>query len=361
MPRISELHYSNAYARNSGVNEFLEVALSANDDPADFTVSFYQSDGTLGIEVTLDDPRITSSVDPDNGEVIYILSADNLPILLTDPDGGGSTNYEAYALTDTSAVPGTVLDFYDIGGGTQNITALSGAAAGAVSENITTPTGPNTTTTTIQFNQPNPDAVVYETLSPGDTGLACFTAGTLVETAQGPCAIETLVPGDLVWTLDAGFQPLRWIGQRQVAGYGKRAPILLQPETLGADAALLVSPQHRLLLSGWQAELMFGEPEVLVPAKALVNDLTIRSHPMPCVTYVHLLFDTHQILRTHGVLSESFLPGSYIMGAGASAVEAELADLFPELCSRGGVSAEAARYLCTVREGLALAAGTLAH
>ncbi|MEO0401268.1 MAG: type I secretion protein, partial [Pseudomonadota bacterium] len=177
MARISELHYSNAYARNSGVSEFLEVALGPSDDPADFVVGFYQSDGTLGIEVTLDDPRVVQSIDPENGEVIFVLSADNLPILLTDPDGGGSTNYEAYALTNTDT--GEVLDFYDIGGGTQNIVAGSGAAAGAVSENLAVVVGPNSTTTSIQFNQPNPNLLVYESTSSGDTGVACFVAGTL--------------------------------------------------------------------------------------------------------------------------------------------------------------------------------------
>lgn len=355
MARISELHYSNAFANTSGVSEFLEVALAASDDPADFTVSFYQSNGTLGIELTLDDPRVTSSVDPDNGEVIFVLSADNLPILLTDPDGGGPNNYEAFALTDTSAVPGTVIDFYDIGGGTQNITALSGAAAGASSVNVPVPTGPQTTTTSIQWNQPNPDTIVYEALSPGDTGLACFVAGTQVQTVDGPRRIETLSVGDLVWTLDDGFQPLRWVGSQRVVGKGPLRPIRFERGELGAQEPLFLSPQHRLLLKGWRAELLFGEAEVLVPAKALVNDHSVRPVEMPCVRYVHLLFDRHQIVETHGVLSESFLPGDYIMAADDAAVHAEVLALFPQLKGQSMIEQCAARYLCTVREGAAFA------
>ncbi|MEP5728946.1 MAG: Hint domain-containing protein [Sulfitobacter sp.] len=353
MARISELHYSNTLAANSGVAEFLEVALGPTEDPADFTVSFYEADGSLGFEITLDDPLVVASVDPDNGELIYVLSAANLPIFLTDPDGGGTNNYEAYALTDTSAVPGTVIDFYDIGGGTQNITAVGGAAGGAMSENISTPTGPDTTTTSIQFNQPNPDTITYETLSPGDTGIACFTAGTLIETETGPKAIETLLPGDLIWTFDAGLQPVRWIGVRDVAGLGPMAPIRFETGAMGATETLFLSPQHRVLVTGWKAELLFGQGEVLVPAKSLINDLDIRRITMPRVTYVHVLLDNHQIVRTHGVLSESFLPGASILADTQTETYREIAALFPELGDHDNQVPEAARYICTVREGMA--------
>lgn len=43
-------------------------------------------------------------------------------------------------------------------------------------------------------------------------GVACFCAGTLIETPDGPVPVESLVPGDLVITRDHGPQPLRWIG-----------------------------------------------------------------------------------------------------------------------------------------------------
>lgn len=329
MARISELHYSNAYARNSGVSEFLEVALGPNDDPANFTVSFYQSNGDVGEEIALNDPGVTSSIDPDNGEVIYIISADNFNIFLTDPDGGGSNNYEAFALVDT--VGNQVIDFYDIGGGTQNIVANNGLAAGATSQNVPVLVGPNQTTTTLQWNQPNPDQLTYGTLGPGDTGLACFTAGTCIETATGARRIETLMPGDLILTRDDGLQPLRWIGQTEVSGQGRFAPVRIAAGAFGASRALTVSPQHRLLVSGWQVELSYGEPEVLVPACRMINDTTVRRVPVDRVRYVHLLFDSHQIVTTHGVASESMLLTARAVGSWAGAAQAEVYDLFPEL------------------------------
>lgn len=329
MARISELHYSNAYARNSGISEFLEVALGPNENPADFTVSFYNSDGSLGFEVQLDDPGVQMSVDPDNGELVYVISADVFDILLTDPDSGASGNYEAFALTNTST--SEVIDFYDIGGGTQNITADGGAASGAVSQNLPTLTGPSRTTTTLQFNQPNPDVLTYGTVGPGDTGLACFVAGTLIDTASGERPVEMLKPGDRVMTRDAGLQPVRWIGSKTVRGHGRFAPVRIAAGMYGADRDVYVSPQHRILVSGWQVELWFGETEVLVPAKALVDGQGVCWAPQDIVRYVHILFDAHQIVSTGGLDSESFYPGQLALGALAEETAQELYALFPEL------------------------------
>ncbi|MEX0286064.1 MAG: Hint domain-containing protein [Paracoccaceae bacterium] len=331
MARISELHYSNAYARSSGVSEFLEVSLSPGEDPADFTVTFYQSSGAAGFEVTLDDPGVQVTVDPDSGETAYVISADVFPILLTDPDGGGSNNYEAYALTETGTASATVIDFYDIGGGTTNIVANGGAADGATSQNLPVLVGPNSTTTTLQFNLPNPTVLTYGTVSPGDTGIACFVSGTPIETDRGPVAVERLKAGDLVQTMDRGLQPLRWRGARTIRGRGRYAPVRISAGALGARETVLVSPQHRILVSGWQAELLFGEPELLVPARALVGGAGVQRAPCDLVTYHHLMFDQHEILFSGGLASESLLPGAQsFSGFEAAAVE-EIYAIFPEL------------------------------
>lgn len=330
MARISELHYSNAYAAQTGVAEFLEVSIGSSADPADFTVSFYQSNGQVGIEIPLTDvPGAQVFIDPDNNEQIFVISADDFPILLTDPDGGGSTNYEAFALTNTST--NEVIDFYDIGGGTQNIVAQNGLAAGQTSVNLPVLVSPNQTTTSLQFNQPDPDTLVYGTLSPGDSGAPCFTAGTLVDTPDGPRRVETLRPGDLVLTVDHGACPVQWVGNRTVRGQGRFAPVRISAGILGAQTNIYVSPQHRLLISGWQAELLFGEEEILVPAKSLINGTTITQTPCDIVRYVHLFFDRHQLVTTSGLVSESFFPGAQAVAGLDEAAADELFDLFPEL------------------------------
>ncbi len=329
MARISELHYSNAYASSSGISEFIEIALSSSEDPADFSMAFYEANGTPGLVVPLDDGDVQVTYDAQTDEYVYVISADFYDMLLTDPNGGGAGNYEAYALvnTDTS----TVVEFLDIGGGTTAIEANGGLADGAVSENVPVLVGPNSTTTTIQFNQPNPDVQVYETAAAGDSGIVCFVSGTLIATPDGPRLVEDLCVGDLVETLDDGPQPIRWHGARTVAGTGAFAPIRLDGAAFGGAGALYVSPQHRVLLQGWQAEMLIGEDQVLAAATHLLNDRTVVRAPRASVTYHHIMFDAHQIITANGVLCESFYPGDAALRALAPEAADELFTLFPEL------------------------------
>ncbi len=159
----------------------------------------------------------------------------------------------------------------------------------------------------------------------------CFTAGTRIRTAQGAVEIERLVPGDLVWTRDSGLRPVAWIGRRSICGLGRFAPIRIAAGTFGNGRALRVSPQHRILVTGWQAELLFGEPEVLVAACHLVDGSRIRRDPVPSVDYVHIAFDSHEIVCAEGVMAESLLPGPMALAALPREARDELEAIFPEL------------------------------
>lgn len=163
-----------------------------------------------------------------------------------------------------------------------------------------------------------------------ELGPPCFTAGTLIDTPDGPRPVEEIAVGDLVMTQDNGAQPVRWHGSRSVAGQGKFAPIRFAPGAIGNDRALLVSPQHRMLIGGWRAELFFGEDEVLVAATHLVNGDTINRVPMRQITYHHLMFDQHEIVMAEGVPAESFYPGDTILSEDDGLRE-EIAALFPAM------------------------------
>lgn len=159
----------------------------------------------------------------------------------------------------------------------------------------------------------------------------CFVAGTRVLTPAGEVAVESLQPGDLVMTQDEGPQPLRWIGRRAVQAIGDHAPICIAADTFGCHGPLCLSPQHRVLIRDGLAELLFGVPEVLVAAKDLVNDRSVRAQSGGTVDYVHLLFDRHQVVFAEGLPTESFLPGPQTSKSFDAPIVAELVSIFPEL------------------------------
>ncbi len=177
--------------------------------------------------------------------------------------------------------------------------------------------------------------------------IPCFVAGTLILTDKGEIPVEHLEPGDLVFTHDQGYQPLRWIGKRSVPAKDKFAPIRIAKNALGNHNTLLVSPQHRILIRDALAELLFGHAEVLVAAKDLINDHSIQRIEGGEVEYVHILFDQHQVVLSEGLATESFLPGPQSTKSFEKDQIDEICALFPELdpLTGGGYSASARRTL----------------
>ena len=163
--------------------------------------------------------------------------------------------------------------------------------------------------------------------------LPCFAQGTWITTPNGQVPIEELAAGDMVVTMDHGPQPIRWIGSSKRPATGNMAPILIRKGALGNTRDLRVSPQHRMLLSGWHAEVLFGEREVLATAKSLVNDHSILREEGDEVEYFHMLFDTHEIVYAEGAPSESFHPGPEGWKALDEPTRNEILELFPQLAN----------------------------
>lgn len=192
----------------------------------------------------------------------------------------------------------------------------------------------------------------------------CFCAGTLIETEAGPRPIETLRPGTRIRTLDHGLQELRWIGQRSLSPEALRIAPQLRPIRIARDALgrgqpardLSVSPQHRILIRSAIAERMNGAREVLIAAKHLVGmpGIAVVSDPAP-VTYLHLLFDRHEVVFANGAAAESLYTGAQALRSLGRAAQAEIFTLFPEL-RRPDHLPEAARPFTSGRIGRQLGA-----
>lgn len=184
--------------------------------------------------------------------------------------------------------------------------------------------------------------------------IICFAAGTAIETPSGERRIEKLRAGDLVLTLDNGPQRIRWIGKKTVRATGSLAPVRFTRGTIGNHRDLMVSPQHRILCGGYMTQLHFGEPEVLAPAKSLVDELGVTIAYGGMVTYYHMLFDSHQIVIANGAPSESFFPGGYGLDTLSDPSRDEIFRLFPELRTNVGAYGPASRVCVRASEARAL-------
>ena len=174
--------------------------------------------------------------------------------------------------------------------------------------------------------------------------IICFTPGTRISTPYGARDIATLQVGDLVVTRDHGLQPIRWIQSRTVPALDRFAPIRIKPGVVtGQTRDLLVSPQHRMLFEGYQAELLFGESEVLVAAKHLVDGELVTRDTGGDVTYIHMMFDEHEVVYAEDAATESFHPGESSLSALSAPTREELFELFPELRSNIGSYGQTAR------------------
>ncbi|MEM8592104.1 MAG: Hint domain-containing protein [Pseudomonadota bacterium] len=194
----------------------------------------------------------------------------------------------------------------------------------------------------------NSDGSVAGTLSFTDIEnvVPCFTPGTMIKTLDGDVPVELIAEGDRVLTRDNGFQVVRWVGIRTLprAALAERPdfnPIEISRGALGQglpERTMRVSPQHRMLIEGHGAQMFFGTDEVLVAAGHLTCVDGISRVEPESVTYIHLLFDRHEIVMADGAWAESFQPGDMSLAGMAQAARDEILALFPELAEAGAAA-----------------------
>ncbi len=175
--------------------------------------------------------------------------------------------------------------------------------------------------------------------------IPCFTPGTLIATPKGEVPVETLKAGDRIITRDNGIQEIRWTGQKQLGWHDLAAnphlkPVLIRQGSLGnglPERDMMVSPNHRLLVANDRTALYFDEHEVLVSAKHLVAGAGIQTVDSLGTTYIHFMFDRHEVVLSNGAWTESFQPGDYTLKGMGNAQRGEIFELFPELKTEAGL------------------------
>ncbi len=237
--------------------------------------------------------------DPDTQVVINGVTYNfTLELIGTLPSGNSQLNGAAAPLAGkqialiTVVINGTARQLFFVTDGTATFGQMNAIGNGAI------PLVPSSV-------DPNPDPFY-----------PCFCTGTLIATPSGPRAIETLVAGDMVLNEHGEEHQIHWAGRSRVSLDTLRsnenlAPIRIAAGAFGPampNADLYVSPQHRIVLDGAAAELLFGEARVLAAAKHLVGTFAERVQPEADVEYFHILTEAHEILVSNGLRTESFQP-----------------------------------------------------
>lgn len=176
--------------------------------------------------------------------------------------------------------------------------------------------------------------------------IPCFTPGTMIATPKGEVLVESLKAGDRVITRDNGIQEIRWTGQKalgwkDLAANPHLKPVLIRQGSLGnglPERDMMVSPNHRMLVANDRTALYFDEHEVLVSAKHLVAGQGIHSIDSIGTTYIHFMFDRHEVVLSNGAWTESFQPGDYTLKGMGNSQRNEIFDLFPELKTEAGLN-----------------------
>ncbi|MEM9970941.1 MAG: Hint domain-containing protein, partial [Pseudomonadota bacterium] len=212
----------------------------------------------------------------------------------------------------------------------------------------------NSTSGTLEFLFNDGTVRATATFTEIEKIVPCFTPGTRIATMTGEKPVEELAVGDRVITRDNGAQEVRWIGSKSLSGMQMAAapqlqPILIRKGALGnglPERDMLVSPQHRVLVNTPRVGMIFNEPEVLVAAKHLIDAEAGIVRVVPSeTTYVHMMFDHHEVVLSDGAWTESFQPGDLAMAGITEGQRAEIEELFPELSGASGREAYGAARL----------------
>jgi len=300
----------------------------------------YNNGGEGAQRVALTDVHF-STVDVDGGDNVAPVAVDDLA------DTGESVAVTVDAAANDTDADGDTLTVTDVSDGTNGSAVVNDDGTVTYTPNDGF-TGEDTISYTISDPSGETDtAEIVVSVTP--VVVPCFTPGTLIATPIGERLVEDLRMGDRIITRDNGIQEIRWTGTKVLTGHNlARAPhmrpVLIQKGALGGgmpEHDILVSPNHRILVANDKTALYFEESEVLVAAKHLTGLDGVDEVGTMGVTYLHFMFDNHEVVLSNGAWTESFQPGDYTLEGIGNAQRDEIFDLFPELQSEAGINSYA--------------------
>ena len=129
---------------------------------------------------------------------------------------------------------------------------------------------------------------------------------TVLITAEGPRAVARIAAGDRLMTFDHGFQPVSHVERLAFARIPVEIPESMWPLRIpvglfGNAQDRFVAPDQNILIESDLAEMEFGDPFVLIPARVLAALPQVeRVKPSPERVIHRLRFERPELVVTDG-------------------------------------------------------------
>lgn len=152
-----------------------------------------------------------------------------------------------------------------------------------------------------------------------EEAFGAFAHGVLIQTSEGPVAIEDVLPGMMLETGDGDHVQLMWKGSINLI---PGAPTLsdvpqklyrMMPDALGPGKPVQdqsFGPHARRLDRDPKARALLGVEQALVPVRLLADGMSvIEVQPVAPVRIYHLQTERHAAILAGGVEVETYHPG----------------------------------------------------
>lgn len=152
-----------------------------------------------------------------------------------------------------------------------------------------------------------------------EDAFCAFTRGALVDTDQGPVAVEDLLPGDKIVTITGKTEKLLWKGNTTIVpgrpgAQGRDMRLTrIMADALGLQrplACVIVGPSARLLHTPDHLRGMANGLQTLTSVNEFVDGVSIvdTAPPTP-VELFHICLARHSVIRIGGLEFETYHPG----------------------------------------------------
>lgn len=165
-----------------------------------------------------------------------------------------------------------------------------------------------------EFSRPGPAIPAFE------DAFGALGHGAIVQTSNGPMAVEDLLPGDQIRLSNGRFEALLWCGAITLSphdhetGSEHGSLTRITADALGLNRPapdLILGPTARLLHRAPGIRTLTGRGAAFLPVRDFVDGTNIIAlQPAAEVKVYQLGFENHQTLTVNGIEIESLHPGT---------------------------------------------------